>query len=272
MPSLEIKPTSIALFPTASDRTTVTNVHQQYYLSPPLTPFPHIPSYNDNPEHTSPALQPYQPTLPALQEMLPHENRQRNSSTDQERFQQYSASQQHPERDRKEIIEHNSVTSYRSGQPMTDPARILPLYTAQPHNGVPQTSNVISPLLRRNKAHVASACVNCKKAHLACDGKFPHPFCPITSLDGRMFPPFSDIMATMSRLCGMHVKPRLRDIFGLFLFYSFIFLAFSFFSFCFLSFLRFVWFLNWEGGRGGGSGTGKGFFHRLHCAYVKVLG
>ena len=188
MPSLEIKPTSIAPFPTAADRTTLTNVHQHYYLSPPLTPFPHIPSYNDNPEHTSPGLPSYYPTLPALQEMLPQDNRQRNSSTDQERFHQHSALQQPPERDRKEILEHNSVTTYRSGQPMTDPARLLPLYTAQPHNAVPQTSTTISPLLRRNKAHVASACVNCKKAHLACDGKFPHPFRPIMSIYGRMFP------------------------------------------------------------------------------------
>src|SRR5271167_18021 len=122
MPSLEIKPTSIALFPTAADRTTLTNAHQQYYLSPPLTPFPHIPSYNDNPEHTSPVLPSYHPTLPALQEMLPHENRQRNSSTGQERFHQHSALHQHPERGRKEIMEHNSVTTYRSGQSTTDPA------------------------------------------------------------------------------------------------------------------------------------------------------
>ena len=106
---LAVQHRAIVLFPTPADRTTLTNVHQQYYLSPPLTPFPHFPSYNDNPEHTSPALPSYHPSLPALQEMLPHENSQANSATDEERFRLHSALQEHPERGRKEIMEHHSL-------------------------------------------------------------------------------------------------------------------------------------------------------------------
>jgi len=42
-------------------------------------------------------------------------------------------------------------------------------------------SGITPPLLRRNKAHIASACVNCKKAHLACDASRPCRRC--VSLD-----------------------------------------------------------------------------------------
>jgi hypothetical protein len=45
--------------------------------------------------------------------------------------------------------------------------------------------------LRRPKSHVASACVNCKKAHLACDSTYSLGFCFITpavqSLKSRIF-------------------------------------------------------------------------------------
>lgn len=37
-----------------------------------------------------------------------------------------------------------------------------------------QPSFLPPQLPRRTKSHVASACVNCKKAHLACDGTFGH--------------------------------------------------------------------------------------------------
>ena len=174
MPSLGIKPTAIPLFPTATDRPTLKNAHQQYYLSPPLTPYPRFPSYNDNPELGSLPLSSYHPTLPALQEMIPHETQLKKLTNDSDHFNQPSALQQHPEQERKEITEHNPVAIYHNGQHMSDPARLTPLYSAQPHNLVPPSSTIIAPLLRRNKAHVASACVNCKKAHLACDGKYPH--------------------------------------------------------------------------------------------------
>jgi hypothetical protein len=184
MPSLGIKPTAIALFPTAADRSTLTNAHQQFYLSPPLTPFPHFPSYKDQPESVPQHLSSYHPSLPALQEMLPHEKRQRNQSNGSDHHHPNSALQQPSEREIKEMMEHNSGSTFRGGQHMTDPARLLPLYTAQSPNAVPQSSTIISPLLRRNKAHVASACVNCKKAHLACDGNCPpHLFLFRLSID-----------------------------------------------------------------------------------------
>src|SRR5436190_256320 len=109
----------------STDRRNLTNTHRQYYLSPPLTPFPHFPSYKDNPE-PSPELLTYQPMLPGLQEKLPHENRQRISrisSKDEERFKQPSALQQQPKRERKEIMEQNSGSTYRTGRPMTDPTQ-----------------------------------------------------------------------------------------------------------------------------------------------------
>ena len=253
MPSLEIKPTSIVLFPTPADRTTLTNVHQQYYLSPPLTPFPHFPSYNDNPEHTSPALPSYHPSLPALQEMLPHENSQANSATDEERFRLHSALQEHPERGRKEIMEHHSVTTYRSGQHMTDPARILPLYTTQPHNTAPPAST-ISPLLRRNKAHVASACVNCKKAHLACDGKLPPLILPCYVylwICGSPVLPLHGCNPLRQNVDACQpAAARRAHIFGLFPF-LFVFLFWLFLYSCF------VWLLNWNGRRGEGPVSGK---------------
>ena len=149
---------------------------------------------------------------------------------------------------------------------MTDPARILPLYTAQPHNSVPQTSSIVSPLVRRNKAHVASACVNCKKAHLACDGKFPHPFCPITSIYGCNVSPFLRYQAAISR-CGMwmHVKQRLRAapmIFGFSFLFVYVLLAFFVFSFLLCVVPK------WGTGPGlEGPVSGRAFFHRLHCAH-----
>ena len=175
MPSLGIKPTSLLLFPTAADRSTLTNTHQQHYLSPPLTPFPRFVSHYDNPDSTSPPQSSWHPALPALQEMLPDEIQQRKLTNNSEHYHKPSALQQQPERERKEIMEHNSAQPYRNGQHGTDPARLVPLYSTQPHNLVPQSTTVVAPLLRRNKAHVPSACVNCKKAHLACDGNEPSP-------------------------------------------------------------------------------------------------
>jgi hypothetical protein len=175
MPSLGIKPTSIALFPTAADRSTlIPNTHQQHYLSPPLTPFPHFSCYNDQLDPIKSPISIHQLVLPALREMLPHEKRQQTSPPEPERLVYSHSAMQHPsERGATEILENHSVSTYRGGQHMTDPARLLPIYAAQPHSTAPQPSAIVSPLLRRNKAHVASACVNCKKAHLACDGNIP---------------------------------------------------------------------------------------------------
>src|SRR5271170_7089322 len=211
MPSSGTKPTSIALFPTAADRSTLTNAHQQYYLSPPLTPYPQFPTYHESLEQTSPHLPPFRPSLPALEEMLPHETREPRSPTEPQRYQQHpSALQQSPEQGLKEIMEHNSASTYRGEQHLNDPARLLPLYTTQSHGAAPQQSSIVSPLLRRNKAHVASAFVNCKKAHLACDGTTsPTPFL-VLSIYGLFQISFSTppIMSAISRF--MHVKRRLR--------------------------------------------------------------
>lgn len=178
MRSPGIKPASIALFPTAADRSTLSSAHQHYYLSPPLTPYPRVTPYNEQSDRTSPVTSSYQPSLPALQEMLPHETGQRKSSVDTQTHNQHSAPSTHSERDIKETVEHRSPSKYQVGQHPTDPVRLMPLYSTQPHNAVSQPPSVVPPLLRRNKAHVASACVNCKKAHLACDGNDPHAFSP----------------------------------------------------------------------------------------------
>ena len=75
MPSFELKPTSIALFPTAADRSTlIPNSHQQHYLSPPLTPYT-FPAYGEKHEPIPPIESPFLPSLPAFREMLPHEDR-----------------------------------------------------------------------------------------------------------------------------------------------------------------------------------------------------
>src|SRR5271170_4188533 len=200
MPSPRTKPTSIALFPPTADRSTLT--HQQYYLSPPLTPYPQFPTYHESLEQTSPHLPPFRPSLPALEEMLPHETREARSPTEPQRHHHHpSAVKQSPEQGLKDIMEHNSVSTYRGEQHLADPARLLPLYTTQSHATIPQQTSTISPLLRRNKAHVASACVNCKKAHLACDGTTSSPL--VLSIYGFVFqisfstPP---IMPAVSRL------------------------------------------------------------------------
>jgi hypothetical protein len=210
MPSPRSKPTSIALFPTAADRSTLTNAHQQYYLSPPLTPYPQFPTYHESLEQTSPHLPPFRPSLPALEEMLPHEPREPRSPTEPQRQLHHpSALQQSPEQGLKDIMERNSASTYRGEQHMSDPARLLPLYSTLSHVAVPQQPSTI-PVLRRNKAHVASACVNCKKAHLACDGTTsPTPFL-VLSIYGLFQISFSTppIMSAISRF--MHVKRRLR--------------------------------------------------------------
>jgi hypothetical protein len=168
----DAKPTPIALLPPAADRTSFANAHQQYYLSPPLTPYPHFQCFHENIESISPVLA-YHPALPALQEMLPHDGRQRNSTTDPERFHSHSAAHQHPRRDSNELQDTNPNSMYPGGQIANDPTRLLPIYSTPNHTTVHPPAAIVSPMLRRNKAHVASACVNCKKAHLACDGNYP---------------------------------------------------------------------------------------------------
>jgi hypothetical protein len=168
MPSLGIRPTSITLFPTAADRSTIPASHQQHYLSPPLTPYPHLHGYDDTLKSSPPSS--YHPSLPTLREMLPLESRQQHSPSDPEQHAYvHPAPQPHSQRDLTELSDLNHDTAPRGVQHATDPSRIISHYSSQSHNGVVQSAS-ISPLLRRNKAHVASACVNCKKAHLACDG------------------------------------------------------------------------------------------------------
>lgn len=169
--TLDTKPTSIALLPPAADRANLANGHQ-YYLSPPLTPYPHFQSFHDSFDSISPVTASYHPSLPALQEMLPHDGRQRNSTTDPERFQSLSATLQHPRRESKAILKNNMNAMYTGGQIANGPARLLSTYSAPNHTTSPPPAPIASPMLRRNKAHVASACVNCKKAHLACDGNY----------------------------------------------------------------------------------------------------
>lgn len=61
------------------------------------------------------------------------------------------------------------------------PSHALPPYPGSQHGGpIGQQATMIAPALarptkpaRRTKAHVASACVNCKKAHLSCDVQRP---------------------------------------------------------------------------------------------------
>ena len=186
MPSLGIKPTSIALFPTAADRSTlIPNTQQQHYLSPPLTPYPHFASYCEKPERTSPPVSSDHSVLPAFREMLPHETpEQKSPAHNKSNIYQHSALQQSSERVSNGTAQHNSVSTYHNGQHITDPTRLMPLYSTPSHTRTPQTSTIVPPpLLRRNKAHVASACVNCKKAHLACDGNSPPLFLFCQSMD-----------------------------------------------------------------------------------------
>jgi hypothetical protein len=221
MPSLGLKPTSITLFPTAADRSTIIpNSHQQHYLSPPLTPYLHVPSYEDNSK--SPPSS-YHPSLPTLREMLPLEDRQQPSPPHPEKH-VYSlpAPQQHPQQDLTGLLDLNSDTTPHGVQHVTDPNRLISHYSVQSHNGVVQATS-ISPLLRRNKAHVASACVNCKKAHLACDGTFSLPLLCSALLSHFPFPCFLPVVpyhlrsAPAATECGyacQAASARRRQIFG----------------------------------------------------------
>ena len=275
MPSPGIKPPSIALFPTAADRSTLT--HQHCYLSPPLTPYLQYPLYHESLEQTSPHLHGFRPSLPALEEMLPHENRRSRSPTEPQRhYHRPSALQKSPEQELSDIMEHKSATTYRGQQLVNDPARLLPLYSTQRPDAVPQQQSTISPLLRRNKAHVASACVNCKKAHLACDGTTSPPlslFCLSMNCFKFSFPQLlSCLQLAAFRECFLHVKRRLRAGAHAFGFFFFFFFFFVFLSLCFYVFIcpgvgPYFGVLRRLGGSGPVSVTGSS---RLQCAYLKV--
>lgn len=151
--------------------------HQQHYLSPPLTPFLQYPTPLDQTNLSqSPPSDPRLP-LPSLREMLPHQGRGQTSPTESEAHgYSLSASQQTQERSINDSIERNSISIPRGIQHVNDPTRLLPLYANASSTILQTAPPIVSPLLRRNKAHVASACVNCKKAHLACDGNYlPSP-------------------------------------------------------------------------------------------------
>ena len=203
--------------------------------------------------------------------MLPHETGQRKSSVDTQTHNQHSAPSTHSRTGHKKTVEHRSPSIYQVGQHPTDPVRLMPLYSTQPHNAVSQPPSVVPPLLRRNKAHVASACVNCKKAHLACDGNDPHAFSPSVYLWISIFfysPYF------LFFLCSWHPNdlpfrdgmwmssaPRIR----IFVFFS----ACYSFSFSFIYFL--VWVQIWNSESGDGPESGRRHF-RLQCVQIKFLG
>lgn len=176
MPSLAIKPTYIPNFPAAADRSlSFFSSHQQHYLSPPLTPFLQYPTPLDQTNLSQSPPSTLSLPLPGLREMLPHQGREQTSPTEPEAHgYSRSASQQTQERSINDSIERNSISIPRGIQHVNDPTRLLPLY-ANSSSTILQTPPIVSPLLRRNKAHVASACVNCKKAHLACDGNYSPP-------------------------------------------------------------------------------------------------
>jgi hypothetical protein len=103
--------------------------------------------------------------------MLPHERRSDAVPTESENHvYSDSAPDRHSQKEFTETLAANSASTPRGAAAVPEPNRLLPVYTSQSLNGLSSSSTILSPLLRRNKAHVASACVNCKKAHLACDG------------------------------------------------------------------------------------------------------
>src|SRR5579859_1688428 len=174
MPSAAIKPISIALFPAADRSTLISNSHQQHYLSPPLTPFLHHLSNDDQSKVTNSPPSYFPPSLPHLREMLPLKRRPDTVPTESETHTYTSSAQErHSQMEITENLAANPSSAPHGASAVAEPNRLLPVYTSQSLNGVPSSSSMLSPLLRRNKAHVASACVNCKKAHLACDGLFP---------------------------------------------------------------------------------------------------
>jgi len=215
MNSLFNKPIHIANFPAAADRSSLLlTSHQYHYLSPPLTPFPYYPFPSDQAELARSPRSNNGQSLPGLREMLPQQGHEALSTTDPEAHAYSpSAQQRHHERFIKESNEHNSSSIARGLQHLQDPTRIVPLY-ANPPPPIVQTTSIVSPLLRRNKAHVASACVNCKKAHLACDGKYPCMFY-ILSLENTFtqtpvpFPPFF-FSISCSLTCSHKTQLRLH--------------------------------------------------------------
>lgn len=225
MPSPATKPISIALFPAAADRSTlISNSHQQHYLSPPLTPFLHHLSNGDHSKLRNSPPSYFPPSLPSLREMLPHERRPDTVPTESETHVYTSSGQErHSQKDITESLAVNSSSPPHGAQSLPEPNRLLPVYTSQSLNGVSPSTSMLSPLLRRNKAHVASACVNCKKAHLACDGMLPTfslslcDYLWVVAFPSQSPVPPPIMAAAMAgcdpRRCGgmwMHVKRQLR--------------------------------------------------------------
>jgi len=175
MHSPALKPISIALFPSADRSTLLPNPHQQqHYLSPPLTPFlKHLsPEDQSGPPNSPPSYFP--PSLPAIRDMLPPERRPDTVPTELENHVlPSSAPERRSQLEFTETLSAIPSSTVRGAIAVPDPSRLQQVFPSQSLNGIPPSSSILSPLLRRNKAHVASACVNCKKAHLACDGTSP---------------------------------------------------------------------------------------------------
>jgi hypothetical protein len=228
MHSPALKPISIALCPSADRSTLIPNTHQQHYLSPPLTPFLTHLSHEDHSKHPNSLQSYFPPSLPAIRDMLPPERRPDTVPTEPLKNLVYSASA--PERrsqlELTETLDPIPSSIARGTTSIPDPNRLQQVFSSQPLNGIPASSSMLSPLLRRNKAHVASACVNCKKAHLACDGTSPcvlvrrSPFRLSTVVASRWLSQLLPTPLSMGadcdlRRCGgmwMHVKRQLRAL------------------------------------------------------------
>lgn len=184
MHSPALKPISIALSPSADRSTLIPNPHQQqHYLSPPLTPFLKHLSTEDQPKPPNSQQSYFPPSLPAIREMLPPERRPDTVPTVLENHVlPGSASERRSQLEFTETLGAIPSSTAHGATSVPDPSRLQQVFTSQSVNGIPPSSSMLSPLLRRNKAHVASACVNCKKAHLACDGTSPCLLVPRTSL------------------------------------------------------------------------------------------
>lgn len=120
-------------------------------------------------EQQAPQRPPYpSPPMTGQSLFLPQRNKSEHSSR-QERLHNISENTRHPHQGSAEnhpepLVSCAAEESRKSGIPMTVSSPI----GRSPFMGQPPAH---SQTQRKTKSHVASACVNCKKAHLACDGK-----------------------------------------------------------------------------------------------------
>lgn len=144
------------------------SVHTVPYPSPPMS-------------HSPPPLDPLSPKQdarrPSNSIALPHDI-QGIPGRAQEQL-PYSHEQQHPQGPVSATVSEGegfpapfpSLNNGENSHPHL--AQISSTPSAQRSPFAAQPSFLPPQLPRRTKSHVASACVNCKKAHLACDGMLP---------------------------------------------------------------------------------------------------